>query len=534
MASTLLSALLAAATPVTAPPPAPPLILDSQRADRAPVAPAAQIEAKAPAGANVQVDAVAPGMAIRGIAFDRGPVPIVVAHAAQAFVGRPASETNLKALAQAMSDAYNKADIALYTVLVPRQDFADGTVHVIAIEGFIEQVQIRGSDSRLVHAYARDLAAQRPLKRHVMERYLSLMRDLPGASIDVQLLRGTRTGGVILQVTPRRKHHDISLGFDNQGPSLLGDPEIRADVHTYSMLRDGDRTDLTGLASPDFWRLLYVAGAHTTPLGTNGATLTGSAGLIETRPKNRTQQGHAVTFGVTAAMPLIRGYRQNLTVTLGLDGVNSDAAAFGTVISSDHTRALRVAAGYSDVTAKSALSLGLTASRGLNFLGAKGMPGVTDLTFTKINGRITYDRQVGKLWFVHLRAAGQYSGDKLAGTERFAVGGADFGRGFDSAYLSGDRGFAGSSELAWRPEIKGKLNGSELYGFADAARLTILARGPYPRGTYDLASTGGGVRLAYGQRGSLQLEGARVIDAPFPGAQDGWRVNIGWRLNLKH
>jgi hemolysin activation/secretion protein len=534
MPFTLLSVLLAAAVPVTAPPPAPPLIIDSRRADRAPVLPAPENETKPPAGASVTVEAGAAHVMIRSIAFDRGAVPAVVARAAQTFVGKQASEANLKALAAAMSAAYANADIALYTVIMPRQDFAGGTVHVIAIEGFVEQVRIRGSDSRLLHAYAGALAARRPLTRRVMERYLSLMRDLPGASVDVQLLRGTQPGGVILQVTPKRKHRDVSFGFDNQGPSLLGDPEMRGEIHTYSMLRDGDRTDLMGLASPDFRRLLYVAGSHSTPIGDDGATLTASAGLIETRPKHIDQQGHAVSFGLTAAMPLIRGYKKNLTITLGLDGVNSDAAAFGSILSSDHTRALRIAAGYSSVSARSALSLGLTGSRGLDFLGAKGTAGFTDLTFTKVNGRVTYDRQIAKRLFVHLRAAGQWSDDKLAGAERFAVGGADFGRAFDSAFLTGDRGFAGSGELAWRPKLKGKLGGSEVYGFADAARLTIVARGLYAKGTYDLASAGGGVRLAYGSRGSLQLEGARVVETPYPGGPQGWRVNIGWRISLKH
>ena len=50
---------------------------------------------------------------------------------------------------------------------------------------------------------------------------------------------------------------------------------------------------------------------------------------------------------------------------------------------------------------------------------------------------------------------------------------------------------------------------------------------------YDLASAGGGVRIAFTPRASLGLEGARVIDAPYPGYRGKWRFNISWRLNLK-
>ncbi len=233
-------------------------------------------------------------------------------------------------------------------------------------------------------------------------------------------------------------------------------------------------------------------------------------------------------------MPILRGYKRNLTATLGLDGIDSDAAAFGTIISSDRTRALRGAVGFSDVSAKAVVTAGLTVSRGLDIIGARGTAGFTDTVFTKINGRVTYDRQIGKTLFAHLRAAGQYSDDRLAGSERFAVGGADFGRAFDTAFISGDRGAAGSAELALRPKLPARLSGTEVYGFIDGATLTIVARGPYAAGDFDLASAGAGVRFAYTSRASLQLEAARAIDQPYAGYHAGWRVNIGWRLSLKH
>jgi hemolysin activation/secretion protein len=360
------------------------------------------------------------------------------------------------------------------------------------------------------------------------------MRDVPGGTVDIQLQRGTKPGGEVLRIDARRKHREAALGFDNQGPSLLGDAEVRGEAHLYSLLRDGDRTDLTGLASPDFNHLLYMSGAHATPLGADGGTITMSSGYIVTRPRHSRIEGHATTYGITASWPLIRGYRRNLNATLALDGVDSDAAAFGTTLSSDRTRALRGALGYSVAGARTAFTAGLTISRGLAILGARGTANFTDTVFTKVNGRITYDRQVGARWFVHLRAAGQYSSDRLAAAERFAVGGADFGRAFDSALLSGDRGAAGSAEIAWRPKLPTKFAGSEVYGFIDGARLRIVARYPYAAGSFGLASVGGGVRLAYGERASIQIEGARAIDQPYAGYHAGWRVNLGWRLSLAH
>lgn len=530
------AAALATAAPAS-PPPSPtpgasaPLILDRGRADRAPVASPVDDQA-APSGGRTAIEAAAGGTVIRRIVFASGAVPARVAAAAQGFVGQRATAATLAEAAKAMAAAYARSDIALYSVVVPRQSFAGGVVRIVAIEGFVERVVFKSGETPLLRHYARALAAERPLSRHTLERYISLMRDVAGGSVDVQILRGGRPGGVVLQIVSTRKRRQASLGFDNQGPSLLGDFETRGEVHAYSLLRDGDRTDLTGLASPDFHRLLYVAGAHTTPIGATGGTASLSAGYIVTRPRRSVVDGHATTFGLTTAWPILRGYKRNLSLTLGLDGIDSDAAAFGTTISSDHTRALRGAAGYSYAGAKTALSAGITVSRGLDILSARALAGFTDTVFTKVNGRATYDAQIGKRLFVHLRAAGQYSRDRLPGAERFAVGGADFGRAFDTALLSGDRGAAASAELAVRPNLPARLAGSELYGFVDAATLRIVARGSYAAGDFDLASAGAGMRLAYTSRASVQLEAARSIDRPYPGYRGGWRVNFGWRLAL--
>lgn len=541
MPAPLLALLVAAAAPPAAPGPAAqtqtPLILDQNRLDRAPIpTDRSQQEIRTrhplPKGQS-KVEAEASAVAIRGITFGGRQVPLRVANAAKPFLGKTATKETLKALAAALSDAYADADIALYTVVIPDQNFAKGIVVVKVAEGFVERVVFTHGMTRMNKAYALALTKERPLSRHSLERYLSLMRDIPGETDDVQILRGTKPGGVILQIKSDRKHFDASMGFDNRGQELQGGAQFSAQLHTYSLLRDGDRTDLTGQVTPNPKRLRYVSLAHTTPIGDNGATLSGSVGYLATQPKHSTLSGDAKTAGLTAAYPIIRGYKKNLTATLGVDAINSDQAILGDVFSSDHTRAARGAVGYSDAEEKSVLTAGVTVSRGLNILSAHGTPNQSHPIFTKVNGRITYDHQIGKKFIGRVRATGQYSKDMLPAAERFVVGGADFGRAFDQAVLSGDRGYAGAGEIAWRPDVGKKFAGSELYGFADYSKLHLVERYPYAAGTYDLGSAGAGVRVAFTPRAWLELEGARVIDQPYPGYRGKWRFNISWKLNLK-
>lgn len=529
---------LAGAQAAASPPAAPqsPLIIDQGRADRLSPPPMSQ-PGPTPTGHKIaglsRVDATGIGVPIKGIAFDGARVPAVVGEAAKRFVGAPANRATLEQLAKAMSDAYALSDVALYTVVVPDQDLSRGTVHILVAEGFVERIALAKGATPLLRTYATRLSQEKPLTRRTLERYISLMRDVAGATVDVQLLRGTRPGGVVLQIGARRKHVDVAAGFDNQGTRSLGTSQLRADAHGYSLLRDGDRTDISGLVSPDFRRLRYVSASHTTPIGSDGFSLSFSGGYLATRPRGTALDGDARTFGVSASYPIIRGYKRNLSGTLGLDGIDSDAAAFGNTISSDHTRAARIALGYSDSEAKSVFTVGASYSRGLGILGARGTPDFTDTEFNKATGRVTYDRQIGKRLFVHTRAAGQYSSDRLAAVERFAVGGPDFGRAFDQAILTGDSGYAGSAELAVRPKLPAKLAGSEFYGFVDGARVHLVERLPYAyAGTYDLASAGGGIRMTYDTRNSIGIEAARAIDQPYAGYGEGWRFNISWRLSL--
>ncbi|HKT77371.1 MAG TPA: ShlB/FhaC/HecB family hemolysin secretion/activation protein [Sphingobium sp.] len=534
-----MAALLAAGAPLllamqsTATPLSPPLI-GTQGQPAPPEAPEAVPSSPTPATDDLVAVRAGDGAAmIKGIDFLGVQAPAPVAQAARAFLGRPASRDNLAALAQAISAAYARSGIALYTVAIPQQDLSGGQVKVQLAEGFVEDVVYPQGASPLVRAYAERLRAERPLGRRALERYLSLMRDIPGAKVEVGLLRGGAPGAVRLSVTPSRKRSEFSFGVDNQAQSGLGRGQLRAGAKLYSLLRDGDRTDITLLSAIDLKRYRYVGIGHQTPLGSDGLTLGLSASHLDTRLKGLPISGEAWTLGLSMSYPIIRGYKRNLTVSAGIDGLNSDAALLGAVLSSDHIRAVRAGLGYAQTGKKSALAAAVSASRGIDIFGARGTAGFTDPVFTKLVGRASYDRMIGKRLTARLRAVGQYSRDRLSGAERLAIGGPEFGRAFDAAILSGDRGAAGSMELAWRPLPSGRIKDSEVYGFVDGARIRVLERAGLPSSRYDLASAGMGARLVYNPHASLTLEGARVLDTPYAAARGGWRFNIGWHVRMR-
>src|SRR3546814_4458843 len=91
----------------------------------------------------------------------------------------------------------------------------------------------------------------------------------------------------------------------------------------------------------------------------------------------------------------------------------------------------------------------LTVSRGLDILDAEANPLLTELAFTKLNGRFGANHLIGREVAVRLSGTGQLSGDRLPASEQFTLGGDSIGRAFPSGYVVGDKGYGLSAELAW-------------------------------------------------------------------------------------
>jgi hemolysin activation/secretion protein len=510
--------------------------IDRERADRAqPQAPALVRETPAAATRVDACDEAAPP--ISNIAFEGTEVPLAVGQAAQPFVGRPATRATLQALVGAMSEAYGRTQVALFTIVVPEQDLSGGNVRVLVAEGHLEAVlltgEVEGRELRLVRAYAGRLTRERPTRRATLERYLSLIRDIPGLEVNASLQMGEGPGGVRMVLALDYKRPTLSFSFDNRTTRLVRDGQFQGRARGYGLIREGDETELNAAASVDFNDLLYVGLTHSTPIGTEGTRFALTGGFLRTRPPNSGIRGEAKTLGLVLSHPVIRSTRRNLSVSLSLDGLNSDNAAFGSLIASERTRAVRAAAGYSQTGQRRAFSAGLTGSLGLDILDAAVPAAIGEPDFFKLNARGGLDQAVGRRAVLRLRGAGQWTRDPLPAAERFSVGGAEFGRAFETGLINADRGYAMLGEFGFRPIRSGRFAASELYGFADYAAVRFLPRPALPGLDLDLASAGGGVRLAFASRAMIEFEVAHTVDRPYPLYPSDWRFSVGWRLSFR-
>ena len=508
------------------------VIIDQNRADRAAPAPAPEAPAPKGGGQALPVQAAITPFTVTGVRLEKASIrPAQLGGAFRPFIGQRMDAAGLNALAQATAAAYAKSDVALYTVLVPVQDFSGGMVRMRVIEGYIASIDVRdlgGAKAYLprVRSMAARLLAQRPLSKASLERAILLIRDLPGVSADVQLLKAPADGAVTLSIGVKRQLIEAGVGVNDRGTAALGQTQVSGTLIGNGLLRPGERTSFTVMLPTDPSLFQYYAIAHSELLNDDGLTGQVSFGYLHTRPKIFPLEGSATTAGASLSYPVIRSNARNLTVTGSLDGTNSDNAFLGRAFSADHTRAVRGAAAFSQILGKVTVAASGAASLGLDVLGAQVTSDLlSNKDFRKVNLRAGLDYAFVPQWALRLRAAGQYSGDRLPAAEQMALGGDEFGRAFPSAAVVGDSGAAGSAELAYAPKhLPSLLKGSELFGFVDGGELWSLDRTIVPAQTYELASAGFGARMAVTTKTAFQLEADTALKSPIPDAYGGWRV----------
>lgn len=431
------------------------------------------------------------------------------------FVGQTVETASLVKITDALARLYEREGYAIYTVMVPDQTFTDGVLRLRALEGYISEVVVTAPNAKsraLADRYLTRLQADRPLKRKTLERYVSLIRDIPGASNEMALENGDGDQGVRLKMELKPRPVQVAVSVNNRGTAYLGRTQVQADLYLNSLLRSGDQTRFTLAVPTDIDRFRSYSFGHVTPIGSDGVSLGVNAGYLKTKPAVGGLVGHAKSAGAQLSYPIVRGYERDLYVNVSIDGVDSDNAFLGYTFANDKTRAARIALSTSAQKSRSLWYVSGTVSQGVDGLGAQIDPELARLAFRKLNLRGGAAWSVGKQGALRLNAAGQTSSDRLPGTEQFAIGGDEFGRGYEASVIAGDSGFAVSAEAAFVPAKTPKgFGGSELYGFVDGGKVWYRGRFGYATSHADLRSAGGGVRVRFQNKAILQVEAAKPL-----------------------
>jgi hemolysin activation/secretion protein len=434
----------------------------------------------------------------------------------------------------------------LAAVQIPPQKIEGGSIKFDVLVAKIVDFQVRGNAGKaedLISGYLSEIKGQEAFNILEAERYLLLARDIPGYDVRLTLRpAGTVPGEVIGEVLVSYTPVEAEVNIQNYGSRETGRFGGLAQIHYNGLFGTGDRTSIGYFATADFKEQHVVQANEQVRVGRQGLTLVGDFVYAWTRPSidpTIDLRSNTWTASLEARYPFIRRQSQNLTVAGGFDAINQRVRLGTAPVSLDKLRIAYIRADYDSIDAASIGSVGgysaseprwrfgggLELRQGLGILGNSKDCGIAfvNCTQTRSLSRLEADTtafvaraNVGAevrptpLIGVAVSARAQYAPHALLSYEEFSAGNFSVGRGYDPGVLTGDSGFGLTTELRYGSLVPSSFKDLawQLYAFTDAAWVWNKDLSALPNDPQRLVSTGGGVRMTYGDRFSLDMGGA--------------------------
>jgi hemolysin activation/secretion protein len=440
-------------------------------------------------------------------------------------LNREVSLADVYSVAGAITARYRNDGYILSQVLVPAQTVDGGRVRLQAVEGYVAEVIIGGAADaplELVSAYADKIKSARPLTAQVLERYVLLMNDLPGAFARTTLTPSKTQQGasdLLVEFTQRRVTGGFSM--DNRGSAALGPLLWSGDLAVNAVFWVGDRTSARIVSTFDD-ELHYLSVSHDEQIGSEGARIGLTVNFVRSNPD--TSAGFVPLFlrndsnsgSVNYVYPVLRSRSENLYLRAGFTAYNGSQKLFGVSEVSDRVRAVRLGFTYDVADRYGGVNIiDVELGHGLNAFGASnsGDPGLSRINgkpdFTKVALYAARLQSLVPKWTLLTAVTAQYAGTDLLAPELFCYGGEQFGRAFDPCVFAGDSGAAVKQELRYTDVFQERFEYTA-YGFYDVG--WVQQRTPAAlKASESGASVGLGLRFTFDVHFSGFVELAKPI-----------------------
>ncbi len=461
---------------------------------------------------------------------------------------RPVRFAELQNALHAATNLYRSRGLFLSRVVLPQGAYQNGVLRVVAIEGFLEAVEVTGKGSSGLQRWARfylqpllsSAGQPQPIRFSDLERQLLLMQGFGGVRFNATLTQGNRFGGsrLVIELNPRVLSGSLSL--DNNVQPLLGDYQLSAQLQTNVLTAPQPlQINLFGSnAFPYPGGLASGAFSLATPLGNRGLRLVGVGSYTSTSstttpitgvggaPLLLNSGGESWLGNLALRYPLLLSRKGSLGLSLAGEVQNATNNSYldGLLALSNPSR-LRVLRLGVDGTLSSAFyasSANFQISQGLPI--AQAYDGATlaqsggsltagSVDYTSARLTLRHQQRLGSgNTLVTATASGQVTSSLLPAPEDFSYGGPFLGRAYRGPYLVGDQGAAAGLELS-----HGFLNGPWTltpFVFGDYGVASNNGRIPAPA-NYQASSYGIGLRGSWNPISSFEL-GWAIPSGAFP------------------
>lgn len=444
----------------------------------------------------------------------------------QSHLGREISLADIYQIASALTAKYRNDGYILSRVVVPAQSVEDGQISLKVIEGYIAGITIEGADDdqrKLVQNYAKKIRQCRPLKNKVLERYLLLINDLPGAFAPAVIKPSQKEPGaseIIVQLVQSKVQGGLSL--DNRGGELLGPMRISADIGLNSVLGLQERTTLRYVTSGNE-KLKFGSISHEENLGTEGGKLNLSLSAVDSKPKEMAfiplnLETSSQSAALSYSYPLIRNRTENLYLRGTFAAHEGKTRVFGVTDTRDRIRALRLGATFDLADAWGVNLLDIELSQGIEGLGSSKN---NDLMLSRSEGRVDFTKvalyaarlqSLAPHWSLLVAANAQYAWTDLLSPELYSFGGEQIGRGYDPSELVGDNGLGMKLELRYNGAMTVRRLACSHTGYAFYDAGIVYQRSPGGLSSSESAASAGlGLRMNLGRNVFCYAELAKPL-----------------------
>jgi hemolysin activation/secretion protein len=358
--------------------------------------------------------------------------------------GKTVTVGDVLAAAAKITVVYKAHGYALSFGYVPTQNFADGTVHVTVVEGYVADVVVKGDAGnmeRKIRAIAAHIVKDRPLRQKTFERYLQVLGMLPGIRVNANVPAPTTTDGatrLVIDVT--RTRFNATTGVDVNHPGVQGLTAVTENGFTPLSEQLTFSTLLpSGPGDQRLYSLAYMqpVGADGLMLHLSGSHYQGNPDTDNQLPSYLQQNMEQDQYAINLAYPLLLDSRTNLTLTGGAYATDlqeryTNTVTGASVLQQYDLRVLDAKLDYVKAHDNSTQKIDLEISHGLNALGASAsvvtqvgnnvLVTPANAEFTRYDATFIQSNAWPQRFGTVFNITGQHSNDTLPTTEQISFG----------------------------------------------------------------------------------------------------------------
>jgi hemolysin activation/secretion protein len=428
--------------------------------------------------------------------------PAIFTSVWQPLIGKEISLLDLKTVLDGIENVYARNDYQA-KALAPAQDFASGRIKIVVYEIYIRDLIVKGDIARLRERLDPVLAritAMRPVRISETYRYLLLVEDLAGISIQADLTGiDDEPGAGRMELNITFKPGTLNIGLDNFGGKDVGPLQGSAASRLNDVFGLFESTDLLVVTNPVApQELTFVSLAQNVPLGFTGFSFSYGVGHSWSSPGGPSRDlrfySEVSTANVGLNYALLRSNERNVIVTAALNGNNSNVDILETPVIRDRTRWASFGFKYDDAIGGVRFILNPALLHGIDAFGSNVQ--TTDYAAATISGVAATN--FTETLSAKLQFNGQYAFNRLPAAVLGYYGGQVFGRAYDPGAVAGNSAVAAAFELSQRIDTKVSwLPGFSLFAYADYGAVWNPPGVGYEFAS--LSSLGFGIRTGIGE-----------------------------------